>query len=275
MTGPYLRPEAQRHRRRRPERDPRSRRHALHDYAINCIVMRPWRRIRPRLPTETATRERPRAPVSARLEHRRPRRIAGLARSAPGSGSPIVGATGLRRRRADPAARPPSGGRRSSGSSGRDRDDEPVGGIHPHLATTPASRSDADLPTADAVFLALPHGVGRRARPGDRRRRGARSIDLGPDFRLRDAGRLPALVRLRASAPGAARDRRLRAARAPSRRARGAPRRAGPRSSAHRAAIRPRPSSRSPRSPGPGSSATSSSTPRAACRAPAASRSPT
>ena len=35
-------------------------------------------------------------------------------------------------------------------------------------------------PTADAVFLALPHGAGRRARPGDRGRRRARPSTSGP-----------------------------------------------------------------------------------------------
>ena len=69
------------------------------------------------------------------------------------------------------------------GLVGRGRDDEPVGAIHPHLATTP-HLVDADLPTADAVFLALPHGTAADLVPGivDG---GATAIDLGPDFRLR------------------------------------------------------------------------------------------
>jgi N-acetyl-gamma-glutamylphosphate reductase len=44
------------------------------------------------------------------------------------------------------------------GLVGRGRDEEPLGSIHPHLASTP-HLVDADLPTADAVFLALPHGA--------------------------------------------------------------------------------------------------------------------
>ncbi|HSS35671.1 MAG TPA: N-acetyl-gamma-glutamyl-phosphate reductase, partial [Patescibacteria group bacterium] len=75
------------------------------------------------------------------------------------------------------------------GLVGRGRDDEPVGGIHPHLATTP-HLVDADLPTADAVFLALPHGSAAELVPGivaD----GATAIDLGPDFRLRDPADYP------------------------------------------------------------------------------------
>ena len=70
------------------------------------------------------------------------------------------------------------------GLVGRDRSDEPIGSIHPHLATT-AHLVDADLPPADAVFLALPHGTAAELVPGivgD----GATVIDLGPDFRLRD-----------------------------------------------------------------------------------------
>jgi N-acetyl-gamma-glutamyl-phosphate reductase len=75
------------------------------------------------------------------------------------------------------------------GLVGRGRDDEPVGAIHPHLATTP-HLVDADLPTADAVFLALPHGTAADLVPGivDG---GATAIDLGPDFRLRDPADYP------------------------------------------------------------------------------------
>ncbi|MEA2537265.1 MAG: N-acetyl-gamma-glutamyl-phosphate reductase [Chloroflexota bacterium] len=75
------------------------------------------------------------------------------------------------------------------GLVGRGRDDEPVGSIHPHLAGTP-HLVDADLPTADAVFLALPHGTAAELVPGivDG---GATAIDLGPDFRLRDPADYP------------------------------------------------------------------------------------
>ncbi len=75
------------------------------------------------------------------------------------------------------------------GLVGRDRDDEPLGEIHPHLATTP-HLVDAELPTADAVFLALPHGTSSQLVPAIVAG-GATAIDLGPDFRLRDPADYP------------------------------------------------------------------------------------
>jgi N-acetyl-gamma-glutamyl-phosphate reductase len=75
------------------------------------------------------------------------------------------------------------------GLSGRDRDDEPIGGHHPHLATTDLS-VETTLPAADAVFLALPHGVAARIVP-DIADSGTAVIDLGPDFRLRDPADYP------------------------------------------------------------------------------------
>jgi N-acetyl-gamma-glutamyl-phosphate reductase len=75
------------------------------------------------------------------------------------------------------------------GLVGRDRDDEPVGTIHPHLATT-AHLVDAELPPADAVFLALPHGAAAELVPGIVEG-GATTIDLGPDFRLHDPADYP------------------------------------------------------------------------------------
>ena len=71
------------------------------------------------------------------------------------------------------------------------------------------------------MFLALPHGAAAARIVPESSTPGTTVIDLGPDFRLRDPGRLPALVRLRASAARPARDRRLRAAGAASRGARG------------------------------------------------------
>ena len=44
------------------------------------------------------------------------------------------------------------------GLSGRGRDHEPIAGIHPHLARTGLT-VHAELPPADAVFMALPHGA--------------------------------------------------------------------------------------------------------------------
>jgi N-acetyl-gamma-glutamyl-phosphate reductase len=75
------------------------------------------------------------------------------------------------------------------GLAGRDRQDEPIGGHHPHLATTELAVG-TDLPPADAVFLALPHGAAARIVP-DLLASGTAIIDLGPDFRLRDPGDYP------------------------------------------------------------------------------------
>jgi N-acetyl-gamma-glutamyl-phosphate reductase len=75
---------------------------------------------------------------------------------------------------------------------GRDRDHDPLDGVHPHLATTGLT-VDAELPETgalDAIFMALPHGAGveiaeRTATSG------TAVIDLGPDFRLRDPADYP------------------------------------------------------------------------------------
>jgi N-acetyl-gamma-glutamyl-phosphate reductase len=67
----------------------------------------------------------------------------------------------------------------------RNRDDDPVGGIHAHLARTGLVVGSA-VPDADAVFLALPHGASAAVVP-DLVARGMRVVDLGADFRLRDA----------------------------------------------------------------------------------------
>src|SRR6476660_9905688 len=44
------------------------------------------------------------------------------------------------------------------GLHGRERDHDPIGGTHAHLATLDFD-IHAELPQADAVFLALPHGT--------------------------------------------------------------------------------------------------------------------
>lgn len=75
------------------------------------------------------------------------------------------------------------------GLVGRDRTDEPIERIHAHLAGT-GLKVDAELPEADAVFLALPHGVAAGLVP-EILERGATVIDLGPDFRLRDPADYP------------------------------------------------------------------------------------
>src|SRR4029077_12134193 len=76
---------------------------------------------------------------------------------------------------------------------GRDREHDPIGGIHPHL-TTSGLTVDAELPAgdpgSDAIFLALPHGAGIET--AERfAAAGTAVIDLGPDFRLRDPADYP------------------------------------------------------------------------------------
>jgi N-acetyl-gamma-glutamyl-phosphate reductase len=75
------------------------------------------------------------------------------------------------------------------GLQGRDREAEPIGATHAHLAGTGLT-VDSDLPPVDAVFLALPHGTAAGLVPGivaD----GTAVIDLGPDFRLRNPADYP------------------------------------------------------------------------------------
>ena len=241
---------------------------ALHDDGLAVYSDAPMIHSSPE-PTRAAARERRRAPVSA----------GGVAAPEPAHGVDrvpearlrvaIVGATGyvggelIRLLARHPRSRSSACGPGPRG----DRSASP----RPSVGDRPAV--DSAVPV-DAVFLALPHG-GRRP-VADGSTRGATVIDLGPDFRLRDRGRLPALVRLRASATGAPRARRLWAAGAPSRRARRG--RTAARTSRDRGPPGCYPRRRSSpwrRWRGPGSSATSSSTPRAAYRAPAASRRPT
>ena len=75
------------------------------------------------------------------------------------------------------------------GLIGRDRSDVPVGTVHAHLAPTGLA-IDAGTPEADAFFIALPHGVAASMVP-EWHDHGAAVIDLGPDFRLRDAADYP------------------------------------------------------------------------------------
>ena len=51
------------------------------------------------------------------------------------------------------------------GLQGRDRHGDPIGGTHPHLAGTGLA-VESELPAADAVFLALPHGAAAGVVPG-------------------------------------------------------------------------------------------------------------
>ena len=75
------------------------------------------------------------------------------------------------------------------GLAGRDRQDEPVGGHHPHLAATDLIVT-THLPEVDAAFLALPHGAAVGL-VSDLIAAGTAVIDLGPDFRLRDPDDYP------------------------------------------------------------------------------------
>jgi N-acetyl-gamma-glutamyl-phosphate reductase len=72
----------------------------------------------------------------------------------------------------------------------RGRSEEPVGGTHPHLATTGLAIDAAHPEDVDAVFLALPHGAAAEIVP-EIAAQGTTIIDLGPDFRLRDPGDYP------------------------------------------------------------------------------------
>ena len=75
------------------------------------------------------------------------------------------------------------------GLAGRERQDDPIGGHHAHLATTELTVG-TELPDVDAAFLALPHGAAAKLVP-ELISRGTAVIDLGPDFRLRDAADYP------------------------------------------------------------------------------------
>ena len=75
------------------------------------------------------------------------------------------------------------------GLVGRGRNREPIGGTHIHLDRTGLHVDDA-VPDADAILLALPHGAAAEIVP-DLAATGAAIIDLGPDFRLRDAADYP------------------------------------------------------------------------------------
>ncbi len=71
------------------------------------------------------------------------------------------------------------------GLVGRERKGDPLGGIHPHLATRNLHVYDRVPDDAEAVFLALPHGAAA-GRIDDLSANGMTVIDLGPDFRLHD-----------------------------------------------------------------------------------------
>jgi N-acetyl-gamma-glutamyl-phosphate reductase len=76
------------------------------------------------------------------------------------------------------------------GLTGRDRHGEPVGRVHPQLATS-GLVLDEEIPAGvDAAFLALPHGTAA-ARVPALLGQGITVIDQGPDFRLADPADYP------------------------------------------------------------------------------------
>jgi N-acetyl-gamma-glutamyl-phosphate reductase len=75
------------------------------------------------------------------------------------------------------------------GVQARGRAGEPIGASHAHLASTGLA-VDAEIPAADAVFLALPHGTAATMVP-ELAANGTAIVDLGPDFRLRAASDYP------------------------------------------------------------------------------------
>jgi len=76
-----------------------------------------------------------------------------------------------------------------AGLQGRDRDREPIGRSHPHLASTGLTISSTLPADLDAVFVSLPHGAASETVAELSTRMVV--IDLGPDFRLRDAADYP------------------------------------------------------------------------------------
>jgi N-acetyl-gamma-glutamyl-phosphate reductase len=78
-----------------------------------------------------------------------------------------------------------------TGLVGRERKGDPIAGIHPHLATRELHVHDYVPDDAEAVFLALPHGA-VAGRIDEFLARNQTVIDLGPDFRLRNAADYPA-----------------------------------------------------------------------------------
>ncbi|MEI7743916.1 MAG: N-acetyl-gamma-glutamyl-phosphate reductase [Chloroflexota bacterium] len=77
------------------------------------------------------------------------------------------------------------------GLVGRERKGDPIAHIHPHLATRDLKVWDHVPEDAEAVFLALPHGT-VAVRAHEFLERDQTIIDMGPDFRFRDAADYPA-----------------------------------------------------------------------------------
>ena len=96
---------------------------------------------------------------------------------------------------------------------------EPIAGIHPHLGTTGLTVASRAAAGRRRVPRPAPRD-GRRARRRTSSRAGRAIIDLGPDFRLRDPADYPRWYGFEHPQPELLDARRLRAAGAPSRRAR-------------------------------------------------------
>jgi N-acetyl-gamma-glutamyl-phosphate reductase len=77
-----------------------------------------------------------------------------------------------------------------AGLAGRDRHDDPIGMFHPQLVSTGLTVGTELPDDIDAAFLALPHGAAAALVPA-MAAKGIAIIDLGPDFRLRDAADYP------------------------------------------------------------------------------------
>ena len=78
---------------------------------------------------------------------------------------------------------------RIAGLQARGREGEPIGTSHPHLAGTGYLIDDRLPDGLDAVFVSLPHGAASATVAELAERMVV--IDLGPDFRLRDAALYP------------------------------------------------------------------------------------
>ncbi len=76
------------------------------------------------------------------------------------------------------------------GLTGRERQGDHVGSVHPHLATTAHTLASELAGDVDAVFLALPHGASAERAPA-LLEQGITVIDQGTDFRLRDVADYP------------------------------------------------------------------------------------
>lgn len=87
------------------------------------------------------------------------------------------------------------------GLTGRDRQGDPIGTVHPHLGTTGLTLDGELRSDVDAVFLALPHGTAAE-RVSAFLDHGITVIDQGPDFRLRNATDYPTWYGFDHPAPG-------------------------------------------------------------------------